>query len=283
MATTWLISPNPIRDHAHPVLSVFKSDVDRYSGGLARLPLPPRKTGGGVGRIPVGIPAAKVELAVNVDTYDRYLRSDSIVYLWWTEQDDEQYVNRFLIVRHDYLPPEDNEYQVKLWLEASFRGGFLSTNDLLKAEKIKPDGDFANRNCGCRGMQEGLCDWLQRVLRRSPYVYNLSWTVGSRSNSGSTLQITEPRYFVSRVTKEGRVDWQCACGAWTEVEPNDRGRREMSVLSFADARSAHDHIRRLRNGVPQNWELIVAIFSFASATALVFGEVILPLINSHMH
>ncbi|MCY3567924.1 MAG: hypothetical protein OXH38_04815 [Chloroflexi bacterium] len=196
---------------------------------------------------------------------------------------DEQLVNRFLINRSIFVQDDNDQQQVKVILEATYRGDFSTIEELQKAEEERPDGDYANRNCGCRGKQEGFRDWFQRAIRRSPYVYDLSWTPGSESRSDDTVKITEERYFVSRVGKRGRVDWQCACGAWTEVHPNDRGKAEMTALSFADARSAHDHMRRLRHGVPQNWELFVAFFSLVSAAALLFGEVIWPLINSHLH
>lgn len=283
METDWTIGPSPIEAEAHPVLSVYKSELDLHSGGLARLPLSPRKTGGGVRRTPVGVAAAKVELAVSAETYSRHLRGDSSVYLWMRGADGEELVNRFLINRSIYFKGEDGAYQVRVVLEATYRGDFSSVDELLEAEQARPDGDFANKNCGCRGDQEGIRDWFQRATRRSPYVYDLSWTVGSETETAGSVQVVEPRYFVSRVAKGGRVDWQCACGAWTEVEPDDRGKQEMTILSFADARSAHDHMRRLRNGVPQRWELIVAISSMVSAAAFVTGEIVIPLINSHGH
>ncbi len=263
---------------------------ERSHEPLARLPLSPRKSGGGRKQTPPRAPSIDVKMNVPNDFYYDQMVTNNPVYLWaahYTEQ-DEVYgtsCNQYLIAR---VKPKDyraDATHVTVYLSAVYRGTFADTQELLDAQKARPEGDFVNNNCGCRGAREGFYDWIQRVFRSSPYTYSLSQVPATHSEIGNDTQVHAPGFYVSRITRSGQIDWQCVCGAWTQIAPMDLGKLDVNPLVFADPRSAHDHIRRLRNGIPQNWELIVAatvlVSSLLSAIAFAIAEVVIPLLHLH--
>lgn len=250
---------------------------------LARLPFSPRKSGGGVRRVPPRSPGIDVRMNVPSQFYYEHMATRDPVYLWiasYNEHDEvsDTSCNQYFVAKGTPKDDMADASHVTVYLSAVYRGTFADIQQLLDVRKAKPEGDFINMNCGCRGAKSGFRDWIQRVFRRSPYTYSLSQVPARHSGVGSDTQVRAPGFYVSRMKRNGQVDWQCVCGAWTQIEPLDLGKLDVNPLVFADARSAHDHVRRLRNGVPQNWELVVAISSALSAAAFAVGEIVLPLV-----
>lgn len=287
MRTVWKIGHTHLEADAVEIPDVLHGAIGAHEP-LARLPLSPRRSGGGVRRTPIRKPSVDIRMDVPVEFCQEHLTTSKPVYLWITHFDERNEIygtscNQYLIARASPKDYKADTTHMTVHLSPVYRGTFTNTQDLLDAQRTRPDGDFVNENCGCRGVKEGFRDWIERVFRKSPYTYSLSQVPARQSEVGADTQVRAPGFYVSRISRSGRIDWQCICGAWTQIEPMDLGKLDVNPLVFADARSAHDHVRRLRNGVPQNWELVVAFFSLVSATALVFGEIIWPLINSHLH
>ena len=266
------------------VQDVRASTTEWPDDRLAVLPLSATKSGGGVKRIPVKSQGLRVQLTVPATFYFEHINELRKVYLWMSTEIDgevvERWCNQFLLTGRRDRRHRDGEDVVAFDLEALFRKNFTTVDELLQSQEARPDGDFVNENCGCRGERPGPGDWLQRVFRKSPYVYAISATDGAETQQINDVRVRPPLFLVTRVTRDGRVDWQCSCGSWTEVYPHDRGKEDIIPLGFRDSRSAHDHMRRLRNGVPQNWEVVVAALSLVSGVALLIGEVIIPLASS---
>lgn len=284
MKATWKIGRSHVESDATIVQDVRACKIEWPDDRLAVLPLSTTKSDGAVKRIPVMSQGLRVQLTVPATFYFDHIDGLRKVYLWMSDETDgevgHRLCNQFLLTgRHDRRR-HDGEDVVDFDLEALFRKNFTTVDELLQSQEARPDGDFVNENCGCRGERPGPGDWLRRVIRKSPYVYAISATDGAETQQINDVRVRPPLFLVTRVTREGRVDWQCACGSWTEVHPRDRGKEDITPLGFRDSRSAHDHMRRLRNGVPQNWEVVVAALSLVSGVALLIGEVIIPLASS---
>ncbi len=280
--TVWKIGNTHIESEALEIPDVGDWEETSHEP-LAWLPLSPRKSGGGARKVPPRKPGIDVKIDVPNEFYREHMVTKNPVYLWTTHYNEQDKVhhtscNQYLIGRAEPKEHEADATHMRVYLSEMYRGPFANTQELLDAQKARPEGDFVNKNCSCRGTKEGFPDWIQRVFRRSPYTYTLSQVPATHSEVGNDTQVRAPRFYVSRLTRSGRIDWQCVCGAWTQIEPMDLGKLDINPLVFADARSAHDHVRRLRNGVPQNWELIIALSSVLSAAAFVVGEIALPIV-----
>lgn len=280
----WRIGASPSEKDALIVPTVRSAKIEALGSELARLPLSFTKSGGGVKRAPTGSRGYSVTLTIPKTFAAQHISGHGPFYLWMTAKDGEriadEWCNQFLIARRENGLDEQEVPYVSINFQSQYKREFSSTDELLAATRARPSGDFVNADCGCRGQHDGLRDWLRRVTRRAPYIYALSVVEGSEIQYHDQVNTRPPRFVVSRVARDGTVDWQCSCGAWTEVEPHNRGLEGMTLLEFYDSRSAQDHMRRLRNGVPQNWELIVAVASIVSGAAFVIGEIVIPLVSS---
>ena len=281
MKTTWKIGRSHVESDAQIVPEIADHSIEWLDRPLALLPLSITKGGGGTNWMPLGPEGMRVKLTVSTEFYLEHVDGHRKLYAWMSTQagDDvlQQWCNQFLVTRRQDRAGED---AVSFYMESIYRKNFTTVDELLESQEPRPAGDFVNRNCGCRGKQAGVRDWLRRVFRKSPYVYAISVADGTETTQIDGVRVRPPHLLVTRVTREGRLDWQCSCGAWTEIAPHDRGREDMTLLGFRDSRSAHDYMRRLRNGVPQNWELIVAASSIVSGIAFILGEIVIPLLSS---
>lgn len=280
----WRIGTSPSEEDALIVPDVTKAKVEALGSELAKLPLSFTKSGGGVKRTPAGSRGYSVTLTIPRAFAVQHISGHGPFYLWLTSKNGDriefEWCNQFLVARREDSLDEQRVPHVSISFQSQYKREFSNIDELLAAARARPSGDFVNANCGCRGQRDGLRDWLRRVGRRAPYIYAPSVVEGSEIQHRDQVNTRPPRFVVSRVARDGTVDWQCSCGAWTEVEPHNRGLEDMTPLEFYDSRSAQDHMRRLRNGVPQNWELIVAVSSIVSGVAFVIGEIIIPLCSS---
>ena len=282
MKTEWKVGKSHVESDALVVPDVVASEVGSLQP-MARLPWSPRRTGGFARKIPAREAGIDVQIEVPNEFFYEHMRDKAPLYLWiyyYNEQNKvyARWCNRYLLANAIPRGHDADATHMTVFLSAMYRGKFENVQELLNAQLKRPEGDFVNENCGCRGVKGGFWDWIRRVFRRSPYTYSLSQVPARQSDLGGDIQVRAPGFYVSRMTRTGQVDWQCVCGAWTQIEPMDLGKLDINPLVFADARSAHDHVRRLRNGVPQNWELIVAISSALSVAAFVIGEIVLPIV-----
>ena len=281
--TVWRIGKSPAEKEALTIPNVTCDRVEALGNDLARLPLSFAESGG-TKWFPTAPRGFEVTLTVPTSFVSEHIDRSGPFYLWMTIRDGAnvltEWCNQFLIVRRQDSLDDDGEALVSISFQSLYKDEFSTIEELLATAEQRPSGDFVNANCGCLGQHDGLRDWFRRVRRRAPYIFASSTIEGSERQSGGQVTLRPPRFVVSRKTRDGRTDWQCSCGAWTEVEPSDRGYAKMTPLEFHDSRSAHDHVRRLRNGVPQNWELIVAVSSVVSGAAFVIGEIVIPLFSS---
>ena len=126
--------------------------------------------------------------------------------------------------------------------------------------------------CPCDGTKPlllGVPDWFERLFRSSRYFY---FTIGAIRLRN---QREAPRYYVRRrsydegVVYEGK---QCICGAWLDFEEGQEPSLNGGVeIEFQDPRAADEYARRMRNGVPQNWEIAVSV---VGGSLIALGEIL---------
>ena len=143
----------------------------------------------------------------------------------------------------------------------------LSADDLAAKEEQNPFGDYNHSHCECKGVHDRYLGWLTRAIGCSRYTYAVEqrpgWTE-QRRYDGGVVQHSQT-FVIERHTKDGGVQWECVCGAWTEVRLEDGGRDYMTVRVLYDSRSAEARADYLRKGIPMRWRFYVGLMSLASA------------------
>lgn len=100
------------------------------------------------------------------------------------------------------------------------------------------------RYCCVTGTREGLRGWVRRLFRRSNYMY-LAKKEGQDVFSIWRKPVASDREDIQEVLCEG--------GHWTTETGH------ATKYSFFSERAVDDYVRRLNNGIPQNYEIVLAL------------------------
>ena len=129
---------------------------------------------------------------------------------------------------------------------------------------------------GKKPLAWGFFDWLSRIFGMHKYVYELSTseetqTTDVSSDGKSERTRVDNRLFnvvrTIHIPDSGQpiMEWQCTCKRWWSPprKVDSIIGEHIRLLEFHDARTAEEYARKLRHGIPQNWEVLLVI-----ATAL---------------
>ena len=115
------------------------------------------------------------------------------------------------------------------------------------------------RYCCITGKRESLWGWFRRLIRHSNFVY-MAEKEGDDYFSVWRNPAHSDRSDIREVLCEG--------GHWT-VETSNAPRYSI----FSD-RAADDYVRRLNNGIPQNYEIVLTLMGGSFLVASLVVEVI---------
>lgn len=212
-----------------------------------------------------------LRLTVPQQLYEQVLWPADDLYLWtaWRYVDDEsiheETVNKAQL---SSATPNQADKTVSVRLRYLYEQGSPSVEALLDKEKENPFGDYNQRNCQCRGRHDRW-RWFKQLVGVGKYTYVVqhepSWTVSREE--GHTVHHSET-FVIERHAKDGGVQWECVCGAWTEIIPDDAGREDMIVNMLYDSSSAEERVNLLRSGLPMRWRLYTLVLSAFSAIAI---------------
>ena len=144
---------------------------------------------------------------------------------------------------------------------------------------------FWNKCAACgRRRHPGILDWLRRFLNIVPYIYTASGGEHHYKRKFGGGPDRSSRFFVFREDMQTEMSAVLLpCGNWSEPHPFLSFSEEDSTLrystgeefdygidiiewwehsgakQFLDARDAEEYARKLRYGIPQNWQVWAAI------------------------
>ena len=213
-----------------------------------------------------------LRLTVPQQLYEQVLWPADDLYLWtaWRYVNDgsihEETVNKAQL---SSATPNQADKTVSVRLRYLYEQGSPSVEALLDKEKENPFGDYNQRNCQCQGQHDRGWRRFKRLVGMGEYTYVVQyepgWTVSH--GEGHTAHHSET-FVIERHTKDGGVQWECVCGAWTEIKPDDTGREDMIVNVLYDSNSAEERVNLLRGGIPMRWRLYTLVLSAFSAIAI---------------
>ena len=217
--------------------------------------------------------APVLSLTVPQQLYEQVLRPADELYLWTVYRyvDDrsihEESVNKAQL---SSATPNQADKTVSVRLRYLYEQGSPSVEALLDKEKENPFGDYNQRNCQCQGRHDRGWRRFKRLVGMGEYTYVVQyepgWTVSH--GEGHTAHHSET-FVIERHTKDGGVQWECVCGAWTEIKLEDAGRENMIVNVLYDSGSAEERVNLLRRGIPMRWRLYALGFSALSAIVII--------------
>ena len=220
--------------------------------------------------------APVLSLTVPQQLYEQVLRPADELYLWTVYRyvDDrsihEESVNK---AQFSSATPNQADKTVSVRLRYLYEQGSPSVEALLDKEKENPFGDYNQRNCQCRGRHDRW-RWFKQLVGVGGYTYVVQhepgWTVSR--GEGHTVHHSET-FVIERHAKNGGVQWECVCGAWTEIKPDDAGREDMIVNMLYDSNSAEERVNLLRSGLPMRWRLYTLLLSALGAIIFVGSTV----------
>ena len=148
------------------------------------------------------------------------------------------------------------------------------------------------KNCAAcaRRRHPGILDWVRRFLSIGPYIYTASGGEHHYEGKFSSGPNRSSRFFVFRENLQTEMSAVLLpCGNWSEPHPFLNLNEEDSTLrystgeefdysidiiewwehlrasyplgakKFLDARDAEEYARKLRYGIPQNWQVWAAL------------------------
>ena len=207
-------------------------------------------------------------LSVKIDRriYDEALSGLGEFYVWkiTTRVDDGSVYDEQMNKAWRSRMIRDREW-VHVTLKYVYAEGIQSIDDLLDREAEDPFGDFNQPHCECKGAHDRWWGWVKRALGCSDYTYTIDQSPAWSEERvfGGVVQYG-PTFLIERHTKDGGIQWECICGAWTEVRLEDGARDYMTVRLLYDSRSAEERANYLRRGIPMRWRLWVVILSLSS-------------------
>lgn len=141
-----------------------------------------------------------------------------------------------------------------------------------------------------RSSHPGILDWLRRFFSIGPYIYTASGGEHHYEGKFNLGPNRSSQFFVFRIhTQAEKRSVLLPCGNWSEPRPLLRWSEEDSSLrystgeefeygidivewweklgppyllgarKFLDARDAEEYARKLRYGIPQNWQVWAAL------------------------
>lgn len=231
--------------------------------GKWRAPLPNRS-----------LRASTITVTVSRQLYEEALSGSGEFYVWKIAREvdngpvHQEYFNK---VWFSSLRIDRTTDLVYLTAKYVYEPPILSAGDLAAREEQNPFGDYNHSHCECKGVHDRGRGWLKRAFGCSKYTYAVEhrpgWTE-ERRHDGGVVQHS-PTFVIQRHTKDGGVQWECICGAWTEVRLEDGGRDYMTVRVLYDSQSAEARADYLRKGIPVQWRLYTLGLSALSAIVIV--------------
>ena len=239
-----------------------QSQATKRRRGPWYVPLPKRSL-----RAPV------LSLTVPQEQYNQTLSYAGELYLWevWRYVDDgsiyQEYVNKIQV---SSATRSRSDKTVSVKLRYRYEQDIPSVEALLAKEEENPFGDFSQRHCQCEGRHDRGWGWIKRLAGKSGYTYVVehqpAWT--ESQGEGRTVNHSET-FVIERHTKDGGIQWECVCGAWTEVRLEEAGRESMIVNVLYDSSSVEERVNLLRHGIPMRWRLYTLGLSALSAVVIV--------------
>lgn len=213
--------------------------------------------------------APTLSVTVPRQDYDEALSGSGEFYIWeitsYVDDDEvlQEHVNK---VWFSSIQTDRTGRSVHLKARYVYEPPLSTMEDLAAKEEQNPFGDYNHPHCECKGVHDRGRGWLWRAIGVSKYTYTVeqrpSWT--TERPFGGTVQHSQT-FVIERHTKDGGVQWECICGAWTEVRLEDGGRDYLTSRVLYDSRSAEERADYLRRGIPMRWRLYVGLLSLASA------------------
>ena len=215
--------------------------------------------------------APTLDVMVRRQIYDEALSGSGEFYVWEITRyvdDGTMYQERVNKVWFSSARPTRAGDLVQVNAKYIYEPPILTMDDLAAKEVEDPFGDYNHPHCECKGDHDRWFGWFKRAIGCSKYTYTVEQRPGwsEERRSGGTIQHNQT-FVIERHTKDGGVQWECICGAWTEVRLEDGGRDYLTARVFYDSRSAEERTEYLRRGIPMRWKLYVLVLSLTSGVA----------------
>ena len=106
------------------------------------------------------------------------------------------------------------------------------------------------RTCCRNGKRRSRLEWLRVLFKRGPYFYQVGPV-----RSGVFHIYRRPATYDGQPSRE-QFEWLCANGHWA---PHASGQPDMLFYQLHSSRAADEYVRRLNNGIPNNYGAWIAV------------------------